>query len=194
VNETDIGSIHEGQHVRFTVGTLPREEFDGTVSKIRLNASMSQNVVTYTVVTSVDNSRGRLLPYLTARMRFEVESRKHVLLVPCAALRWQPRVSDVVPEERRAYSLALERKEPRKGESSSAGSPIGADSDGTLWIRQGDLVKPVHVTVGLTDGSSTEVSGGGLQEGAEVVVGASRADSNPDALSILPHTWSEPKK
>ena len=59
VNETDIGSIHESQNVRFTVGTLPREEFAGKVAKIRLNASMLQNVVTYTVVISVDNSSGQ---------------------------------------------------------------------------------------------------------------------------------------
>ena len=55
VNETDIGSIHVGQAVRFTVGSLPGETFEGKVSQIRLNASMTQNVVTYTVVVAVDN-------------------------------------------------------------------------------------------------------------------------------------------
>ena len=73
VNEADIGSIHEGQVVRFTVRALPRESFEGKVSQIRLNASMAKSVVTYTVVVSVDNSGGRLLPYLTARLTFEVE-------------------------------------------------------------------------------------------------------------------------
>ena len=94
VNETDIGSIHEGQGVRFTVSSLPGETFDGKVSQIRLNASMSQNIVTYTVVVAVDNSAGRLLPYLTARLEFEVQVRRGVLLVPNAALRWQPRVQE----------------------------------------------------------------------------------------------------
>ena len=97
VNETDIGSIHEGQTVRFTVGAFPRDNFEGKVSQIRLNASMTQNVVTYTVVISVDNAAGRLLPYLTARLQFEVEARKGVLLVPNAALRWQPRVAGCRP-------------------------------------------------------------------------------------------------
>ena len=113
VNETDIGSIHEGQKVRFTVGSLPRDTFEGKVSQIRLNASMTQNVVTYTVVIAVDNSSGRLLPYLTARLQFEVERRKGVLLVPNAALRWQPHVQDVVPEAREDYALALRRPHPR---------------------------------------------------------------------------------
>ena len=120
VNETDIGSIHEGQAVNFTVSALPRETFEGKVSQIRLNASMTQNVVTYTVVVAVDNSAGRLLPYLTARLQFEVERRKGVLLVPNAALRWQPLVRDVVPEAREDYALraassaAVARQNPRR--------------------------------------------------------------------------------
>ena len=106
VNETDIGSIHEKQPVRFTVGAFPDESFEGKVAQIRLNASMTQNVVTYTVVVAVDNSAGQLLPYLTARLQFEVEAQRGVLLVPNAALRWQPRPSDVLPEASEAYAQA----------------------------------------------------------------------------------------
>ena len=109
VNEADIGSIREGQGVRFTVSSLPGETFEGKVSQIRLNASMSQNIVTYTVVVAVDNSAGRLLPYLTARLEFEVKVRRGVLLVPNAAIRWQPRVQDVIPEARTTYATALRR-------------------------------------------------------------------------------------
>jgi hypothetical protein len=63
-----------------------------------------------------------------------------------------------------------------------------------IWIRRGDFVKPVQVKAGLSDGVVTEVCGAGIVEGMEVVLGANRVDSDPDALSILPHTWSEPKK
>jgi HlyD family secretion protein len=179
--------------VRFTVGTLPREEFAGKVAKIRLNASMSQNVVTYTVVISVDNSSGRLLPYLTARINFEVEKRERVLLVPSAALRWHPRAQDVVPEERGVLALAL-RQPPEGGETGRPSSSAAGEGAGVLWAQRGDFVKPLHVVVGLSDGISTEVSGDGLTEGDLFVVGANRADSDPDALSILPHARSEPRK
>jgi HlyD family secretion protein len=194
VNETDIGSIHEGQKVRFQVGALPRETFEGKVSQIRLNASMSQNVVTYTVVVSVDNSGGRLLPYLTARLQFEVEAREGVLLVPNAALRWQPRVQNVVPEARGDYALALQHRAPTTGETGRSVSPPEDEPGGVLWIQQGDFVRPVKVRVGLSDGVITEISGGELVEGVEIVVGANRIDSEPDALSILPHTWTAPPK
>jgi len=62
VNEADIGKIRPGQPVTFTVDAFPGETFRGEVSKIRLNASMTQNVVTYTVEITTDNSIGRLLP------------------------------------------------------------------------------------------------------------------------------------
>ena len=91
VNEADIGAIHVGHEARFTVAPFPDQSFRGKVSQIRLNASMVHNVVTYTVVIDVDNADGKLLPYLTARVQFQVEERPKVLLVPNVALRFRPR-------------------------------------------------------------------------------------------------------
>src|SRR5206468_9275364 len=75
VNEADIGQIRQGQPAHFTVDAYPHETFAGVVSQIRLNATMTQNVVTYTVVVDTDNAHGKLLPYLTANVRFEVNRR-----------------------------------------------------------------------------------------------------------------------
>jgi HlyD family secretion protein len=194
VNETDIGSIHEGQPVRFTVGAFPDESFQGRVSQIRLNASMSQNVVTYTVVVAVDNSRGKLLPYLTARLQFEVESRQGVLLVPNAAFRWRPRVENVVPEARGEFTTMLRQRGGPGDSGAAAGAAGEIKTEGVLWVRQGDLVRPVKVRTGLSDGVTTEIRGGVLDEGAEVVVGASRVENDLDAISILPHTWTSAAK
>jgi len=63
VNEADIGRIHPGMHVHFTVDAYPDETFEGDVAQIRLNATMTQNVVTYTVVVATKNEDGKLLPY-----------------------------------------------------------------------------------------------------------------------------------
>jgi HlyD family secretion protein len=193
VNEADIGSIHVGQVVRFTVSSLPRESFEGKVSQIRLNASMNQNVVTYTVVVSVDNSGGRLLPYLTARLTFEVQVRRDVLLVPNAALRWQPRVQNVIPEARETYALSLRRRAPDKAEPGPTETSDSDEPNGLIWLKQGEMVRPVEVRVGLSDGVFTEIRAEGLSEATPVVIGANRAD-DADATSILPHTWTEPAK
>jgi HlyD family secretion protein len=166
VNEADIGKIHEGQAVNFTVDAFGDQVFTGAVNKIRLNATMSQNVVTYTVEVNHDNSDGKLLPYLTTNLQFEVGRRQNVLLVTNAALRWSPRPGQIAKESR--------------PDSHATGRPAGqheavaenaSQSHGTLWVVQGEFVRPVHVHVGLTDGMSTEVSGEGVSENMQVVTG-----------------------
>ena len=98
VNEADIGNIHPGRPVIFTVDAFGDKVFHGVVGRIRLNATMSQNVVTYTVEVNCDNSDGKLLPYLTTNLQFETGSRKNVMLVPNAALRWTPGPGQIAPE------------------------------------------------------------------------------------------------
>ena len=108
VNEADIGNIRSGQTVRFTVDAYPGHIFHGVVAEDqpRLNASMNQNIVTYTVVVDTDNSEGKLLPYLTADVEFEVATHKDVLMVPNAALRWHPSPERLAAAGRRRRSAA----------------------------------------------------------------------------------------
>jgi len=61
---------------------------------------MTQNVVTYTVEVVTDNSSGKLLPYLTANVKFILSHRKNVLLVPNAVLRWMPQPEQIAPDSR----------------------------------------------------------------------------------------------
>src|SRR5262249_43396218 len=96
VNEADVGQVKAGQLVRFTVDASPGRRFTGKVPQgkpaVRLNATLKQGVVSYTVVVETDNKDGALLPYLTAHMQFVAGARKNVLLVPNAALRFRPRL------------------------------------------------------------------------------------------------------
>jgi HlyD family secretion protein len=192
VNETDIGAIHVGQGVRFTVSPFPRETFRGQVAQIRLNASMTQSVVTYTVVVAVDNARGKLLPYLTARVQFEVEERKGVLLVPNAALRWQPQMHYVAEEARTAFATWLREKAlaPR---GAKARSETDLRVQGTLWVRQGDFVRPVRVSLGLTDGVITEIASSALDVGSEVVLGQVQQDEET-STPFLPQIKNDKAK
>src|SRR5581483_10023019 len=126
----------------------PNEVFDGQVSQIRLNATMTQNVVTYTVVVDTDNSHGKLKPYQTANLQFDVTRREDALLVPNSALRWKPQLQLVVPDAREAYARVLRRKA-----STSAGR--GGEEDrhdhGFVWVEEDGLVRPIPVRIGITD-------------------------------------------
>jgi HlyD family secretion protein len=128
VNEADIGQIHPGQTARFTVDAFPGRTFRGTVSQIRLNAVMTQNVVTYTVVITTDNSSGTLLPYLTANVQFEVAHHEDVLLVPTTAIRWKPQPNQIVADAREAYSKASRRRDATGGKSGPK-RESGSESD-----------------------------------------------------------------
>jgi HlyD family secretion protein len=170
VNEADIGRIKLGQPVIFTVDAHPGDVFPGKVGKIRLNATMTQNVVTYTVEVDTDNSGGKLLPYLTANVNFIVGEQKDVLLVPNAALRWTPRMNQVVAEFRVSPKKAKGSKAPPQ-DRSAAKTGEGEKPSGVVYVPQGTQVRPVYVTLGLSDGSSTEVESAELKEGTLLVVG-----------------------
>jgi HlyD family secretion protein len=173
VNEADIGQVRIGQPVRFTVDARPGEDFKGTVAQIRLNANMTQNVVTYTVVISTDNSDGRLLPYQTANAVFEVDRRMDVLMVPNAALRWQPRREQVAPEYQDAMAK-LRRRGPDRG----TGPEV---KQGVVWTQTSDgFVRPISVKTGLNDGSQTEIITDEITEGEEVVIGITQPRSGTD--------------
>lgn len=145
VNEADVGRIQKGQAVRFSVDAFPGEEFKGEVEQVRLNATMTQNVVTYTVVVTTDNPGGKLLPYLTATLKFEVGRRSGCLLVPNSALRWQPPSIPLIEQ------------------------PLF--DHGTVWVMINGSVKPVSIRTGLSNGKFTEFVEGELREGDHVVVG-----------------------
>ena len=168
VNEADIGNIRPGQPATFTIDAYPGITFQGEVGKIRLNATMTQNVVTYTVEVNTDNSDGKLIPYLTANLKFMVAERHNVLLVPNAALRWIPQPDQIAPDF---------RQQPKKGGGGRSGAPAAAVPPGgkeelgrgTLWIVIGAYVQPVKVRLGPSDGSLTEVQSPELKEGVQVV-------------------------
>ena len=186
VNEADIGEIHVGQSVTFTVDAYRDQVFSGRVSQIRLNASLQQNVVTYGVIVDVENPDGKLLPYMTAKLQFEVTRKNDIVLVPNQALRWQPAWSQVSPAARQG--LPLPNAEPAGATGSIADLEEDADpkvdpGTPTLWVVADDgFVRPVPVQLGATDGMMTEIVDGGISPGDAVVIGAVRK-AEPDFVS-----------
>jgi len=134
------------------------------VEQVRFDASMTQNVVIYTVVVSTNNADLKLLPYLTANVTFEVNRRDDVLTVPQGALRYEPR-----PE------LIVAGPESDATTSNPDDAMASADNQGIVWVRRGNGVAPVEVTLGASDRSRVEVISGELEAGMEVVLGEQQA-------------------
>jgi HlyD family secretion protein len=154
IDEADLGDIADGQAVTFTVDAYPQERFTGVVRQVRLNPVVEQNVVTYAAIISAPNPALKLKPGMTAHVTVEVARRDDVLRVPAAALRFRP-----TDDLKRALGAEGVNAEP----------PV-------LWQYLEDGLRPSPVTLGVSDGTYTEITGGGLAEGARVVTRAAMAE------------------
>ena len=126
VDQSDIGRVQVGQLSRFTVDSYPDQEFRGQISQIRLNATVSQNVVTYPVIITVPNPEEKLRPKMTANVTIEVATVHDVLRIANAALRFKP--------DNATTGGALWHA--RLGSSVSNG-PITYELDGTQYVIVG---------------------------------------------------------
>ena len=160
VDEADIGGVKEGQRVSFTVDAYPDDVFEGRVIQIRLGSSSSgssvtgtttESVVTYEVVIAADNPDLKLLPRLTANLSIYTREAHDVLYVPSRALRFDPR--------------AMAGKNDRINDCEGAAK---------VWTKEGSVFTAHPVTTGISDGISTEITGG-IDEGMEIIAGASFA-------------------
>ncbi|MHB8908138.1 MAG: efflux RND transporter periplasmic adaptor subunit [Syntrophales bacterium] len=161
VDEADIGRVAVGQPVSFTVDAYPDTIFPGKVSEIRNAPTTVQNVVTYDVVIKVANPERKLKPGMTANVSIITAQEQAVLKIPNAALRfkWTP---DKAPDQGKGGA-------PAKGPA--AGETDGQKKQG-IWILEGQKPRRIPITTGISDGSYTTVSSGGLKEGDLVIVEA----------------------
>ena len=161
--ESDIGDIRVGQAAKFRVDAFPNRNFDGVVKQVRLNPKTEQNVVTYDVVVAVANPDEVLLPGMTAYVSINTQEKQNVLRVPTAALRFRP------PED--AKLVADDASEKSADTSATTrGKNRAARQLGKVWINSRDGLRAVPVKLGITDRRFTEIIGGALKVGDEVVI------------------------
>jgi len=148
VAEADIGHLHLGQTVNFSVDAFQDREFTGTVEQVRLNPVIQQNVVSYNVIVAVSNDDGVLLPGMTANVRFTVNQKKGVLRVPNAALRFKPAGED-------ADTAAAAARPPGKH---------------MLYRLEDGKPVSINVKTGVSDNNYTEILEGDVAEGDRIIV------------------------
>ncbi|MBN1307633.1 MAG: efflux RND transporter periplasmic adaptor subunit [Chitinispirillaceae bacterium] len=201
VDEADIGVIRQGQEVRFTVQAFPEKKFSGLVEQVRLQPTVSQNVVTYTVVITTRNSDGTLLPGMTATVDFIVEKAVDVLMVPNAALRFNPSgdsarrpLMRVAKRERdfRKSGGEMQRdslKAMRRPRFEKQAADTARGKRGVVWIWvSGIPLRAAYIRTGITDGKMTEVrSGAAIAESTLVITGIKTTPKKKiKSVSLLP--------
>jgi HlyD family secretion protein len=157
VSESDIGGLKEGNPASFTVDAFPKRKFDGMVSQVRKSPQTVQNVVTFDVVVSVDNSSFSLQPGMTAATRIVIANRHDVIRVPSQALRYRP-------------------------SGMTAGATPSADSEARVWLLRNGRPVALTVETGLDDDSFVEIVAGNVKPGDQVIVAEQRQASGSTVL------------
>lgn len=183
VDQSDIGRVQVGQPARFTVDSYPDREFRGRISQIRLNATVSQNVVTYPVMIEVDNPDETLKPKTTANVTIDVATVADVLRIPNAALRFKPdnaktggaaaTASTSTTSTERAASDMGERRRGMGGAGGAFAHGGGKNRGGqNIYILLPEnKIKAVWIRPGITDGHFTQVVAGDVNVGDNVIIG-----------------------
>lgn len=164
VDEADIGGVKEGDRVTFTVDAYPDDTFEGTVKLVRLQATTTNNVVTYEVVISAQNADLKLKPGLTANVTIYTQERTGVLAVANKALRFTP-TKETVGKDMKIVDCKGKNK---------------------VWTLDGKTLTAHPVSIGQTDGMHTEITKGlkaGQQIVTEIVVNTPEDDSDDQQQS-----------
>jgi HlyD family secretion protein len=200
VDEADIGRVKEGQTARFTVDAFPDENFTGIVKQVRYSPEVIQNVVTYTTIVDVENPEMKLRPGMTATISIVVGEAENALRVPNSALRFQPppEVLQALFEEMRREMLAKRGQTAQAEVQQEGRRPQGNFQMGQGMGRMGSRsrdrarvwtqdetgkLKMVFVRTGVTDNTYTEIIGGELKEGMEVITGEAPQATSSDRNS-----------
>ena len=181
IDQADIGLVEQAKTVTFGVDAFPGKDFKGTIQQMRLNPQNVQNVVTYNVVIDVDNPEQKLKPGMTANLTITIDERNNVLKVPNAALRFRPTNIERTRQSSGANSGQRQNRAQRNADGNGEQSenrltpstaPVVGGQTRLVWILgQDGKPQPRRITVGLSDGSATEVVSGNLQEGDVVIIG-----------------------
>jgi len=183
-DESDVGGMKRGQKVTFKVDAYPRETFNGTVSQVRMNSTVVQNVVTYDTIIDFDNPERKLFPGMTAYVSIPIATATNVIRIPNAALRFKPDLpANEIHDLYRKADIAEEgvgppQKGPGKATSTSTVSSPKAEMRVVWKLRSGKTLEPVRVKTGITDHTDTElvqVVNGNLNAGDSLITGVAQS-------------------
>ena len=195
IDQADIGLVEQAKSVKFSVDAFPGKEFDGEIAEMRLNPVNVQNVVTYNVVINVENPEQKLKPGMTANLTITIDERNNVLKVPNSALRFTPQDANgqrTGTGAGQGQGQGQGRRRQQQGDGAQgdggenrfapASAPVLPGQRRVVWVLDQDG-KPERrrITVGLSDGSATEVVDGDLSEGDMVITGQTLTGSNTPA-------------
>ena len=155
IDEADIGQVKQGQRVEFKVDAYPDRTFEGKVTEVRLEPTVTNNVVTYTIIISAPNPDFKLMPGMTAETEIFVQEKKDILVLPSKALRFSP-------DQKLLFSYMGSPEMPKMENNQ-------ANAKNVVWVKKDSVIQPVQVQTGMDDDINVEIIAG-INPGDEVIL------------------------
>lgn len=167
VDEADVGQVQTGQKATFTVDAWPDRQYQATIRRVGYGSQEVNGVISYLTVLDVANDDLSLRPGMTGMAEITTQTRKNVLLVPNAALRFTP-ATTISGQKRSGASVmgALMPRPPRMVRNAPNSVEKGA---ARVWVLRNGEPVPIRVRTGASNGKMTEIVGGDLKPGMEVI-------------------------
>ncbi|HEX5515421.1 MAG TPA: efflux RND transporter periplasmic adaptor subunit [Gammaproteobacteria bacterium] len=167
VDEADVGQVKEGQKATFTVDAWPGRRYDAVVTRVSYGSQVKEGVVSYQTVLEVNNSDLSLRPGMTGTAEITTLIRENALLVPVAALRFTPPEKEAPQRQSRSLLNMMMPRPPRQVPKAlpPGGSP-------RVWVLRDGQPVAIEVRTGASNGRQTEIIGGPLEAGTEVITEA----------------------
>lgn len=191
VSEADIGRVEVGQTATFSVDAWSARSYTATVKKVAFGAAntgtaggagggngavaaaAAAGIVNYSTELDVANDDLSLRPGMTATVDIAIIDKKDILIVPNSALRFDPIAALAIgkPDDtKRTLVQRLSLSGGRRWRGTPAPKAGSTSGEPCVWILKNGEPEKVPVTLGITDGRVTEISGTTLKPDAEVII------------------------
>jgi len=167
VDEADVGQVREGQPAAFTVDAWPGRRYPATITRVSFGSQTKEGVVSYPTLLAVRNDDLTLRPGMTATAEIVVATREDALLVPNSALRYAPPPAQNNDAQKGTSIVSSLLPRPPHPAPKPAAAPKGHEQ--RIWVLREGVAVPVAVTTGVTNGRLTEITGGELAVGMQVI-------------------------
>ena len=169
VDEADVGQVREGQSASFSVDAYPARKYPSRITRVGFGSQTKEGVVSYLTVLAVNNDDLSLRPGMTATAEITTAQRDKVLLVPNAALRFTPPAAPKPADKKSGGLVASLMPRPPPPPPKTAGNSAGKSGAQQVWVLREGRAAALPVTAGASDGRMTEITGGALEPGMQVI-------------------------
>ena len=168
VDEADVGQVKAGQKATFSVDAWPGREYSAVITRVGYGSQEVEGVISYLTILEVANDDLSLRPGMTGTAEITTLTRENALLVPNAALRFSPTPVEATPKKSGGSGLVgmmmprMPRQAPKAKPANNSGSP-------RVWVLRDGQPVALDVKTGATNGRVTEITGGDLKAGMQVI-------------------------